>query len=172
MKKFISKTVICGFCFGLMSCGPSLKDCDVLSGFEEGLVVVTPIQPIFRQGDTLTISCNIPAQNGYFLRNRNIFDEIGDAQATWTFVNGREIIRNQQLIVRKGFLDGPFFIAVYDAACDCYEFEADLVLSEVGSYNTSTVNTFDFLNNCDGFSLETTFPWVNQPNLLEFEVVP
>ena len=74
--------------------------------------------------------------------------------------------------MRKGILDGGFFVAVYDAACDCYEFEADLVLSEVGSYNTSTVNTFDFLNNCDGFSLETTFPWVNQPNVLEFEVVP
>lgn len=158
----------------LNSCGPSQKDCDVSPASIENLITITPIQSQFRVNDTLTIACTIPAQNTYFSDfNLNIFRETGDTRAVWIMVNNSQLLRNQELITRKGFFDAGFFIMVYSEICDCYEFEADLILSEIATYNVSTSNSIDFRDaGCDGYVINSSFPWINSPNLLEFEVVP
>lgn len=88
----------------LNSCGPSQKDCDVSPASIENLITITPIQSQFRVNDTLTIACTIPAQNTYFSDfNLNIFRETGDTRAVWIMVNNSQLLRNQELITRKGF---------------------------------------------------------------------
>lgn len=175
MKRLKRILLLLATCVLIVSCFPGEPDCEGGSEIVENLISITPIQSRFRVNDTLTLACTVPAQNTYFGDfDLNIFRETGNAQAVWTLINGSQLLRNQELITRKGFFDAGFFIAVYDAACDCYEFEADLVLNEFGSYTVSTSNNifFNDLSGCDDYFIETTFPWVNQPNLLEFEVVP
>lgn len=123
--------------------------------------------------DTLTISCNIPSRKHFYGDERDIFSETSNSRARWSFRSGSELIGDQELIVRKGELDGPFFVDVYDPICDCYEFEADLILSEVDTYNIFIGNVFDFIGeNCDRFFIESNFPWINEAGILEFEVEP
>lgn len=157
----------------LNSCGPEKGDCDVVTAIVDNLVSLTPIQSQFSVGDTLTISCAIPNQNNFFISNTNILMATGNNRMIYTLVEQSELIGNQQLILRKGDLDGPYYVAVYNAACDCYEFEAALILSEIKSYSIFLGNDFDIRDSsCDGFTIDSSFPWVNRPNLLEFEVVP
>jgi hypothetical protein len=64
-------------------------------------------------------------------------------------------------------------VAIYDPICDCYEFEADLVLSDAKVYNVILTNLFDVKDDgCDLYSVETSAPWINFPNQIEFELVP
>lgn len=157
----------------LNSCGPDKGDCDVTPAIVDNLVSLTPIQSQFRVGDTLTISCAIPNQNNFFINNINILMATGNNRMIYTLVEGSELIGVQQLILRKGDLDGSFFVAVYNSECDCYEFEADLILSEIKSYSIFLGNDFDIRDSsCDGFTIDSSFPWINQPNLLEFDVIP
>lgn len=153
--------------FGDENCNNATKRVDVF------LVSVTPIQSHFQVNDTLTIVATVPAQNDFYGFDRNLFEETGDTSATFIFANSSEVIGDQELIIRKGGKNGLLFEAFYNPSCDCYEFEADLVLSHPAVYSTIITNEFDFIGEgCDQLFLESTFPWVNQPNLLEFEVVP
>ncbi len=157
----------------LNSCGPDKGDCDVTPAIVDNLVSLTPIQSQFQVGDILTISCNIPAQNTFVGNSVNIFQATGDGSALWSLGNGSALIRNQQLIIRKGSVEVNNLVAIYSSACDCYEFDADLILTDPGVYNFRFNNQFYFIDSgCDGYAIETTFPWINFPNVLEFEVVP
>jgi|GEM_PF-6988043 len=174
MNLFV-KPFVCTFTlFSVLSCVPSLKDCDVAIATVENLISITPVQSQFQVGDILTIACTIPAQNTYFGGfDQNIFNLTGDTTALWSYGSGSLIIGDQQLIVRKGAIAAPNFLAIYNPACDCYEFEADLILSEIGTYGESISSTITIRKaDCDGFRIEPSFPWTNFPNRLEFEVVP
>jgi hypothetical protein len=77
------------------------------------------------------------------------------------------------VIIRKGDSDGNYFVAIYNETCDCYEFEADIILSQIKSYDVNLSFAFNFIGeDCDRFFLETSVPWINFPNQIEFEVVP
>lgn len=173
MKNLKLCIILLSFCSVFSNCDPKCPNPDSSSTFVENLVSITPIRSQFQVNDTLTLICTIPSQNIYFGNfETNIFRETAVDRALWRFSDVNTLLANQQLIVRKGFQDGPFFLALYNASCDCYEFEADLILSEIGSYSFSTSHNLQMLNDCGGYLIDTTFPWVNQPNVLEFEVVP
>jgi hypothetical protein len=52
------------------------------------------------------------------------------------------------------------------------EFEADLILSGVETYQIELRNEFDFIGeDCNRFYIKSNFPWINTFCVIEFEVI-
>jgi hypothetical protein len=127
----------------------------------------------FQVNDTLRLSCRIPLTNNYYGFSSNFLETTSNPRALFLLGEGSALIGDQELIIRKGERDGNNFVAIYDPICDCYEFEADLVLSDVNDYNVILSNLINVKGDgCDLYSVETSAPWINFPNQIEFELVP
>ncbi|MFT5926163.1 MAG: hypothetical protein ACI9WL_000906 [Rubritalea sp.] len=173
MKKISTYFSIFSLFFLINSCFPGDPDCGGCSTLVENLVRITPIQSQFQVNDTLNITAVLPSQNNCSGTDLNIFALTSNTRAEFIFGDGFRLIGDQELIIRKGERDGNNFVAIYDPICDCYEFEADLVLSDAKVYNVILTNLFDVKDDgCDLYSVETSAPWINFPNQIEFELVP
>lgn len=138
------------------------------------LILLTPKQTEYSQGDEVTLSLSIPANNSYFGNEINLFHETGDNSALLALGFNQLFIGNQLniLIGTDGNSENMnWYYAVYNENNETYELEIEIYLNRVGEYSFLTDDSLVFDGGqCNIFRLDTNVLW-EDIGIIEFTVV-
>lgn len=148
-----------------------LRDKQRCRGYD--LVKISPIEPQFRQGETITLKLDIPATNSYFGRSLNLVEQSDERTALLIFTGPDLFIGNELTFIKgsQGRVTSCFGV-IYNPQTDLYELEILITLNKLGTYTLYALHFVDFIgNNCNSFRISTS----TEGTLIEdisFEVVP
>lgn len=159
----------------LLLYGCPSEDCFEISNGAEvyDLVKISPIEPQFRQGETITLKLDVPATNSYFGRPLNLVEQSGERTALLIFTGPNLFIGNE-LTFTKGSQgrETSWFGVIYNPQTDTYELEISITLNKLGTYNLDALHFIDFIGNqCNSFSISTSAEGTLVEDI-SFEVVP
>jgi hypothetical protein len=156
----------------LTSC-PGVEDCNDLNSITrvDDLILLTPEQSTYSQGDVVTLSLTIPATNTYFGNERNLFLETGDDFARLALTFNQLFIDNQIDIIKGNQANSiNRFYMPYNPENDSYELEVKITLNRVGNYSFVTDDTIEIIGNgCNRFIIDTNVLWSGDA-IIEFTV--
>ena len=156
----------------LTSC-PDVEDCKKVNSITrvDDLILLTPEQSTYSQGDVVILSLTIPATNTYFGNERNLFLETGDDFARLALTFNQLFIDNSINIVKGS--QGQFanwFNMPYNPENDSYELEVIITLNRVGSYSFVTDDSIEIIGNgCNRYRIDTNVLWSGDA-IIEFTV--
>jgi len=113
---------------------------------KDGLMIVSPFQETYDQGDTITLKLNIPSVNNYFGNEIDLFLET-EGETPYFFDYFLQINENTEendVIFIKGSRIIPKFELSYDSVNKVYELEAQIVLNKIGNYSFLPIGTAFF----------------------------
>jgi len=113
---------------------------------KDGLMIVSPLQETYNQGDTITLKLNIPSVNNYFGNEINLFLETGGKTPYfWDYfmqISGSQ--EENDIILIKGNRLIPEFELFYDSVNKVYELEVQIVFNKTGIYSFIPIGTVFF----------------------------
>ncbi|WP_396179673.1 hypothetical protein [Flavobacterium sp.] len=137
----------------------------------DDLILISPFQQIYNQGDVITFSVTIPATNNYF----NDGTEINLLEATNAF-EARLICTDQIFIGNNvefvkgspGSVNG-WFNLIYNNENQLYELEIKVTLNKIGTYTIYTADSIAFQGEkiCNRYTIETNII-DNEPGRSDF----
>lgn len=169
-----------------ISCIRKDEECFTITGVStiDNLVIITPLQTTYNQGDVITVKMNIPSKNNYFTGTASdIFLQTQDLLGTFILRSslGSNITLFTDNIVTyiKGNQDGEVtgkFNVPYNWQTDAYEFEVKVKLNRLGNYTlnggrSSDDITFVGSDKCNVIILYTNKLGVTLPNDFNFTVI-
>ena len=175
LRRFIFISLSMSLLFLLTAC-PGEEDCFDLGSTTRvnDLILLTPKQTEYSQGDEVTLSLSIPATNSYFGNEINLFQETGDDSALLILGFNQLFLDNH-----LSFINGDegnsesnnWYIAYYNQDSQKYELEIEISLDRVGQYSFYSDSFIDFDGGgCNKFSINTNVLWEGV-DLIEFTVV-
>lgn len=161
----------------LMGC-PSEPDCKDIGRLARvgDLILLSPLQASYNQGDIITFKIDVPANNNYFYNGEetNIFDLTnafeGNLRTSYTQIfSGNQL---EFIAGNKGSEENTFNLE-YNTTSQTYELEFKITLNKPGNYFISTDDFVKFQGSgeCNFFRLETNILRNDPgPGIIEFTV--
>ena len=155
---------------------PGDEDCNDLGSSTRvnDLIILTPLQNNYNQGDVITLKIVIPPNNTFFGEPLNLFEKTNnnyeayiETSYSWlftgnilTFINGSQGSETNN------------FIAIYNNLNECYEFEVDIKLNKTGNYTIVTDDSIIFQGNssCNRYFLNSNILGANSEDVIQFTV--
>lgn len=159
----------------LFNCDPPREFCDDMGSQAQvdDLVILTPLQATYQQGDEVVLKLFISADESYF--GGNIYERTGDETAV-LMLGSSVLFTNNELSFIKGS-QGTYpnwFNMPYNPITGEYQLEVKIKLNRTGIYTQSANLYMRIVGNsyCDTFLLDTNISGDNEEGNIEFEVLP
>lgn len=147
------------------------------------LIIMTPLQATYLQGDIITVKINIPSKNNYFGSAQiDIFaqtqDYNGSLFITMFTDDSLSLFTGNSIEYVKGSIEGNKvgrFNMPYNVVNDSYEFEIKVKLNRLGSYSLPVTENVDRVyfqgtDSCNLFNIGTNITDGNSSGNIAFTV--
>lgn len=161
----------------LQSCpevGEEICDDKERSATIHDLITITPIKPIYNQGEEITYQLTIPSQNNYFGNPVNLYEKTGTANG-WYIASATQLFEGNNITYMKGSKKNGaenWYNVTYNSANGNYELEIKVKLDKAGSYSLFADDRIDFIGSekCNRNFIYTNIKGKNADNKIEFKV--
>lgn len=159
----------------LTGCPGESNDCNDLDGGitrVNNLLLLTPLQTTYNQGDIVTLKIEIPSTNTYFGNEVNLFGTTNDYSGLLTLGFNQLFIDNQLTFVKGSQSNhANWFEMPYDPSNTMYEFEVKVKLNRTGQYSFFSDGNVQFQgsDNCNRYRLDTNVLGFD-PNFLQDKI--
>jgi hypothetical protein len=155
---------------------PGDEDCNDLGSSTRvnDLIILTPLQNIYNQGDIITFKIIIPANNTFFGEQLNLFELTNNKYEALFITSYSWLFTGNRLTFIKGSQgsEANWFTAVYNNFNESYEFEVEIKLNKTGNYTIITDDSIIFQGNssCNRYRLDTNILGANSEDIIQFTV--
>lgn len=161
----------------LQSCpniGEGLENCNNVGCAHPDLIKITPLKTTYSQGEVITYSITIPAENDYCGTTDNLYLKTGVTNAWLVASSYLPFSGNQVTYIKGSKRSGAenWFNVAYNPNTGNYEFEAKIKLNQTGNYSFISAEYVDFIGTpkCNKNSINTNIEGMNANGKIEFLV--